>query len=194
LFRNKVSNSSHTELELKTSEKESPRKIIFRKNLIRGQRRRVPTILKSNLLVKSPDKKSISNKSRFLLSKKRPPFGFKLNNKALDLESKEKKDSESKEIKNVVQKKLKEEKEGDNEVIEQMEKMEIMKQEEITATTPMTPDQAITTTKDIEDNSDDLSEMVTDASEDFETTTSIATSISTSEAFSYFSSVPINPI
>ena len=35
LFRNKVSNSSHTELELKTSEKESPRKIIFRKNLIR---------------------------------------------------------------------------------------------------------------------------------------------------------------
>merc|ERR1711976_611347 len=157
----------------KTSEKESPRKIIFRKNLIRGQRRRVPTILKSNLLDKSPDKKSISNKSRFLLSKKRPPFGFKLNNKALDLESKEKKDSESKEIKNVVQKKLK---------------------EENTATTPMTPDQAITTTKDIEDNSDDLSEMVTDASEDFETTTSIATSISTSEAFSYFSSVPINPI
>ena len=75
-----------------------------------------------------------------------------------------------------------------------MEKMEIMKQEEITATTPMTPDQAITTTKDIEDNSDDLSEMVTDASEDFETTTTIATSISTSEAFSYFSSVPINPI
>ena len=43
-----------------------------------------------------------------------------------------------------------------------MEKMEMMKQEEITATTPMTPDQAVTTTKDIEDNSDDLSEMVTE--------------------------------
>ena len=73
-----------------------------------------------------------------------------------------------------------------------MEKMEIMKKdvEEVSSTTPMTPFSDITTTSDIIE--DDISEeAVTDPSEDLETTTVIATSISTSEAFSYFSSASL---
>ena len=71
-----------------------------------------------------------------------------------------------------------------------MEKMEIMKQDiegvSSSSTTPMTPFSDITTSDIIED---DISEgAVTDPNEDLETTTVIATSISTSEAFSYFSS------
>lgn len=72
-----------------------------------------------------------------------------------------------------------------------MEKMEIMKQESEEAsstTTPMTPFSDIITTSDPED---DIGEMVTDPSEDLETTTVIATSISTSEAFSYYSSASL---
>ena len=72
-----------------------------------------------------------------------------------------------------------------------MEKMEIMKQESeevSSSTTPMTPFSDVITTSDPED---DTSQMVTDPSEDLETTTVIATSISTSEAFSYFSSASL---
>ena len=75
-----------------------------------------------------------------------------------------------------------------------MEKMEIMKQdsEEATSTTPMTPFSDIITTSDtIDDAISEGSEMVTDPNEDLETTTVIATSISTSEAFSYFSSASL---
>ena len=80
----------------------------------------------------------------------------------------------------------------DKAIIEQMEKMEIMKQDEaVSSTTPMTPDtdSAVTTRDD--DVIGEEEEVVTDPTEDLETTTVIATSISTSEAFSYFSSVSI---
>ena len=75
-------------------------------------------------------------------------------------------------------------------MIQQMEKMEILKQEEfLPRTTPMTPESPLVTSDEvIEDNSDE----VTESSEDYETTTTIATSISTSEAFSYFSSAAIS--
>lgn len=79
-------------------------------------------------------------------------------------------------------------------LIAQMEKMEIMKKDsdEVSSTTPMTPFSDITTTSDpIEDDISEGAEMVTDPNEDLETTTVIATSISTSEAFSYFSSASI---
>lgn len=80
-----------------------------------------------------------------------------------------------------------------NNLIAQMEKMEIMKQDiegvSSSSTTPMTPFSDITTSDIIED---DISEgAVTDPNEDLETTTVIATSISTSEAFSYFSSASL---
>ena len=80
----------------------------------------------------------------------------------------------------------------DKAIIEQMEKMEIMKQDEaVSSTTLMTPDtdSAVTTRDD--DVIGEEEEVVTDPTEDLETTTVIATSISTSEAFSYFSSVSI---
>ena len=80
----------------------------------------------------------------------------------------------------------------DKAIIEQMEKMEIMKQDDaVSATTPMTPDTdpAVTTRDD--DVIGEEGELVTDPTEDMETTTVIATSISTSEAISYFSSVSI---
>ena len=80
----------------------------------------------------------------------------------------------------------------DKAIIEQMEKMEIMKQDDaVSSTTPMTPDtdSAVTTRDD--DVIGEEEETVTDPTEDLETTTVIATSISTSEAFSYFSSVSI---
>ena len=71
-----------------------------------------------------------------------------------------------------------------------MEKMEIMRQdsEEMSSTTPVTPlSDFVTTSETLED---DLA-GVTDPNEDLETTTVIATSISTSEAFSYYSSAPL---
>ena len=80
----------------------------------------------------------------------------------------------------------------DKAIIEQMEKMEIMRQDDaVSSTTPMTPDTdpAVTTRDD--DVIGEEGELVTDPTEDLETTTVIATSISTSEAFSYFSSVSI---
>ena len=80
----------------------------------------------------------------------------------------------------------------DKAIIEQMEKMEIMKQDDaVSATTLMTPDTdpAVTTRDD--DVIGEEGELVTDPAEDMETTTVIATSISTSEAISYFSSVSI---
>ena len=80
LFRHKDSSNSenkNTKILNNEQQKESPRKIIFRKNLIRGQRRRVPTLLNSNPLVKTSDKQAIPQKSR-LFSRKRPPFGIKL--------------------------------------------------------------------------------------------------------------------
>ena len=70
-----------------------------------------------------------------------------------------------------------------------MEKMEIMRQdsEEMSSTTPVTPlSDFVTTSETLED---DL-EGVTDPNEDLETTTVIATSISTSEAIVYFNPAP----
>ena len=80
----------------------------------------------------------------------------------------------------------------DKAIIEQMEKMEIMKQDDaVSSTTPMTPDtESAVTTRD-DDVIGEEGELVTDPTEDVETTTVIATSISTSEAISYFSSVSI---
>ena len=80
----------------------------------------------------------------------------------------------------------------DKAIIEQMEKMEIMRQDDaVSSTTPMTPDtESAVTTRD-DDVIGEEGELVTDPTEDTETTTVIATSISTSEAFSYFSSVSI---
>ena len=81
----------------------------------------------------------------------------------------------------------------DKAIIEQMEKMEIMKHQDdaVSSTTPMTPDTdpAVTTRDD--DVIGEEGDLVTDPTEDMETTTVIATSISTSEAISYFSSVSI---
>ena len=80
-------------------------------------------------------------------------------------------------------------------MIDQMEKMEIMKQQdeasdELPATTPMTQNikNVQSATSDDMDISD-VGEDITEPSEDLETTTVIATSFSTSEAFSYYSSV-----
>ena len=82
----------------------------------------------------------------------------------------------------------------EKDIIEQMKNMEIMRHEDdVRTTTPMTPDSEIVFSRDIDDDiSDDGDQVVTDPNEELETTTVIATSISTSEAFSYFSSASIS--
>ena len=82
----------------------------------------------------------------------------------------------------------------EKDIIEQMKNMEIMRHEDdVRTTTPMTPDSEIVSSRDIDDDiSDDGDQVVTDPNEELETTTVIATSISTSEAFSYFSSASIS--
>ena len=82
----------------------------------------------------------------------------------------------------------------EKDIIEQMKNMEIMRHDDdIRMTTPMTPDSEIVSSTDIEDDiSDEGNPVVTDPNEELETTTVIATSISTSEAFSYFSSASIS--
>ena len=83
---------------------------------------------------------------------------------------------------------------NNEDIIEQMKNMEIMRHDDdIRMTTPMTPDSEIVSSTDIEDDiSDEGNQVVTDPNEELETTTVIATSISTSEAFSYFSSASIS--
>ena len=78
----------------------------------------------------------------------------------------------------------------DSDLVKQMEKMEILRQEEfLPRTTPMTPESPVVTSHEV---IEDISDESTESSEDYETTTTIATSISTSEAFSYFSSAAIS--
>jgi len=182
LQRNHKPGSTNSSSDQNTiiEKKKSPRKIIFRKNLIRGERRRVPASLNNDPLVKSLQRQIESQKSKLFSSRKRP--FTKLETTSPQTEKTTTKDKKTKEG---------DKSNNSNNLIAQMEKMEIMKQdiEGLSSTTPMTPFSDITTSDIIED---DISEgAVTDPNEDLETTTVIATSISTSEAFSYFSSASL---
>lgn len=74
LQRNHKPGSSNSSLDqnIIIEEKKSPRKIIFRKNLIRGERRRVPASLNNDPLVKSLQRQIKSQKSKLFSSRKRP--------------------------------------------------------------------------------------------------------------------------
>merc|ERR1712032_375248 len=175
------SSNSSSDQNIIIEEKKSPRKIIFMKNLIRGERRRVPASLNNDPLVKSLQRQIKSQKSKLFSSRKRPFTKLETTSPQTEkLTTKDKKTKKGDKSNN------------SNNLIAQMEKMEIMKQDiegVSSSTTPMTPFSDITTSDIIED---DISEgAVTDPNEDLETTTVIATSISTSEAFSYFSSASL---
>ena len=73
LFRKKLSHSnSNTNKQITIEEKQNPKKIIFRKNLIRGERRRVPpSSINNDPLVKSLQRQIKTQKSK-LFSRKRP--------------------------------------------------------------------------------------------------------------------------
>ena len=73
LFRKKLSHSnSNTSKQITIEEKQNPKKIIFRKNLIRGERRRVPpSSINNDPLVKSLQRQIKTQKSK-LFSRKRP--------------------------------------------------------------------------------------------------------------------------
>ena len=66
------SSNSSSDQNIIIEEKKNPRKIIFRKNLIRGERRRVPASLNNDPLVKSLQRQIKSQKSKLFLSRKRP--------------------------------------------------------------------------------------------------------------------------
>merc|ERR1711997_940609 len=180
LLRNHKPGSS-SDQNIIIEEKKNPRKIIFRKNLIRGERRRVPASLNNDPLVKSLQRQIKSQKSKLFSNRKRP---------FTKLETTSPQPEKTTTSEDSVAKKTTELDKSNNNLIEQMEKMEIMRQEseEMSSTTPVTPlSDFVTTSETLED---DL-EGVTDPNEDLETTTVIATSISTSEAFSYYSSAPL---
>ena len=71
LFKKKDSNSI-TDKQITIGEKQNPRKIIFRKNLIRGERRRVPTTTSKDPIVKSLQQQIKKQKSRLRFNRKRP--------------------------------------------------------------------------------------------------------------------------
>ena len=66
------SSNSSSDQNIIIEEKKNPRKIIFRKNLIRGERRRVPASLNNDPLVKSLQRQIKSQKSKLFSSRKRP--------------------------------------------------------------------------------------------------------------------------
>merc|ERR1719211_86407 len=69
LFRKKLSHSnSNTSKQITIEEKQNPKKIIFRKNLIRGERRRVPPSSINDPLVKSLQRQIKSQKSKLFSS------------------------------------------------------------------------------------------------------------------------------
>ena len=74
LQRNHKPGSTNSSSDQNTiiEKKKSPRKIIFRKNLIRGERRRVPASLNNDPLVKSLQRQIESQKSKLFSSRKRP--------------------------------------------------------------------------------------------------------------------------
>ena len=79
---------------------------------------------------------------------------------------------------------------GDQEMIEQMKTMEIMKKETDSITTP-SPRTSVDIVNSEITTIEEEGEEATESFENFETTTVIATSISTSEAISYYSSASL---
>merc|ERR1712218_371225 len=121
LFRKKLSHSnSNTNKQITIEEKQNPKKIIFRKNLIRGERRRVPpSSINNDPLVKSLQRQIKTQKSK-LFSRKRP--FTKIETTTPKIEQTEVKTEKF--LNKTV------DSSDDKAIIEQMEKMEIMKQDD----------------------------------------------------------------
>ena len=98
-------------------------------------------------------------------------------------EREEKEEKEEEEEEDVTEK-------GDQEMIEQMKTMEIMKKETDSITTP-SPRTSVDIVNSEITTIEEEGEEATESFENFETTTVIATSISTSEAISYYSSASL---